>query len=347
VSVLKTAISGDVTKAKVEALQSTNAQVTQAKQLFLQLDANGIGPEMLAEAREAYGSQARYALDTLFDPRPIVGDNYADGTQRGYGNSDIAGPDAKHGSHVAGIIAAVRGNNQGLDGVTDGVRIMGVRAVPDGDERDKDVANAIRYAADNGAHIINMSFGKGYSPSKPLVDDAVRYAESKGVLLVHAAGNDAEDIDETPNFPTAMLADGTRANLWIEVGASSWKGGTELAASFSNYGRTKVDLFAPGVDIFSAVPGSKYERQSGTSMAAPVVSGVAALLMAYYPELTAAEVKEILIATVTPLGDVEVQPPGAPPTARVRFGELSATGGLVNAFEAVKMAEARRTARRQ
>lgn len=346
-SVLKTAIVGDVTKATVDALQPTNPQVTQAKQLFLQLDANGIGPNMLTEARDAYGSQAKYALDTLFDPRSIVGDSDADGTQRGYGNSDIAGPDAKHGSHVAGIIAAARGNNEGLDGVTDGVRIMGVRVVPDGDERDKDVANAIRYAVDNGAHIINMSFGKGYSPSKPLVDDAVRYAESKGVLLVHAAGNDAEDIDVTPNYPTAVLANGSRAQLWIEVGASSWKGGSELAAPFSNYGKTKVDLFAPGLDIFSSVPGSTYERQSGTSMAAPVVSGVAAMLMAYYPELSAADVKAILLATVTPLGDVQVQPPGAPPTARVRFAELSTTGGIVNAFEAVKMAEARRAARRQ
>jgi subtilisin family serine protease len=347
VRVLRTAIPGELTKASVEALSTTNPQVSQARQLFLQLDENGIGPDMLAEAREAYGSQAKYGLDTLFNPRGIVGDDYANGAQRTYGNSDIAGPDAKHGSHVAGIIAAVRGNGEGLDGVTDGVRIMGVRAVPDGDERDKDVANAIRYAVDNGAHIINMSFGKGYSPEKALVDDAVRYAESKGVLLVHAAGNDAENIDETPNFPTAALADGRRASLWIEVGASSWKGGTSIAAPFSNYGKTRVDLFAPGEDIYSAVPGSKYERQSGTSMAAPVVSGVAALLMAYYPELTAADVKQILLASVTKLGDVQVQPPGAPPTARARFGDLSATGGIVNAFEAVKQAEARRAARRQ
>jgi subtilisin family serine protease len=165
------------------------------------------------------------------------------------------------------------------------------------------------------------------------------------VLLVHAAGNDGEDIDVTPNFPSAQLDGGAKARLWIEVGASSWKGGTELAASFSNYGKTRVDLFAPGVDIFSAVPGGAYERQSGTSMAAPVVSGVAALLMAYYPELTAADVKEILLASVTRLGDVSVQPPGSPPSARVRFGELSVTGGIVNAYEAVKMAEARRAAR--
>lgn len=347
VNVLRPLINGEITAEKVQALQPATPQATQAKQLFMQLAANDISPAIIAEAREAYGSQAKYALDTLFDPRGIVGDDYTNGTQRGYGNSDIAGPDAKHGSHVAGIIAAVRGNNVGLDGVTDGVRIMGVRAVPDGDERDKDVANAIRYAADNGANIINMSFGKGYSPSKQLVDDAVRYAESKGVLLVHAAGNDGEDIDVTPNFPNALLGAGERAKLWIEVGASSWKGGNEVAAPFSNYGQTRVDLFAPGVDIFSSTPGDKFERQSGTSMAAPVVSGVAALLMAYYPELSAADVREILLATVTKLPNLQVVPPGGTPNARVPFGSLSVTGGIVNAYEAVKMAEARRTARRQ
>ncbi len=346
-STLRPLITGEITPAKVQALQPSSPQATQARQLFLQLAANGIAPDMIAEAREAYGGQAKYALDTLFDPRNIVGDNYANGTERGYGNPDIAGPDAKHGSHVAGIIAAVRGNNVGLDGITDGVRIMGVRAVPNGDERDKDVANAIRYAADNGAHIINMSFGKAYSPSKQLVDDAVRYAESKGVLLVHAAGNDGEDIDVTPNFPNAMIGASERATLWIEVGASSWKGGNEVAAPFSNYGQTRVDLFAPGVDIFSSTPGDTFERQSGTSMAAPVVSGVAALLMAYYPELSAADVREILIATVTKLPALQVVPPGGTPNARVPFGSLSVTGGIINAYEAVKMAEARRNARRR
>ena len=344
---LRPLITGEITLAKVQALQPTSPQTTQAKQLFLQLAANGIAPAMIAEAREAYGGQAKYGLDTLFDPRSIVGDNYANGTERGYGNSDIAGPDAKHGSHVAGIIAAVRGNSVGLDGITDGVRIMGVRAVPDGDERDKDVANAIRYAADNGAHIINMSFGKAFSPSKQLVDDAVRYAGSKGVLLVHAAGNDGEDIDVTTNFPNAMVGNGERAKLWIEVGASSWKGGNEVAAPFSNYGQTRVDLFAPGVDIFSSTPGDTFERQSGTSMAAPVVSGVAALLMAYYPELSAADVREILIATVTRLPDLQVVPPGGTPNARVPFGSLSVTGGIINAYEAVKMAEVRRNAPRR
>lgn len=345
VATLRPEVTGELTTAKVQALQPTSPSVTQARQMYLQLAGAGLTPGELAEAREAYEGQAKYALDTAFNPRDIVGDDYSNGREIGYGNNDITGPDASHGSHVAGIIAAVRGNNIGLDGITDGVRIMGVRAVPDGDERDKDVANAIRYAVDNGAHIINMSFGKGYSPEKGLVDDAVRYADSKGVLLVHAAGNDGEDIDVTPNFPNAMLSSTEKARNWIEVGASSWKGGNELAAPFSNFGQTRVDLFAPGVDIYSAVPGNEFKRQSGTSMAAPVVSGVAALLMAYYPELTAADVREILLASVTPFKTLQVVPPGGAPNARVTFGSLSVTGGIVNAFEAVKLAERKRAAR--
>jgi subtilisin family serine protease len=341
VRVLSPAITGELTAERVQAFQPAGAQQTQARQMFLQLAANGLTPEVLAEARKAYGSQATYGLDTAYNPRPLVGDDYANGTERTYGNADIMGPDATHGTHVAGIIAAVRGNGVGLDGITDGVQIMGVRTVPDGDERDKDVANAIRYAVDNGAQIINMSFGKSYSPREALVEDAIRYADSKGVLLVHAAGNDAQNNDEERNYPNSDLG-GQRAKLWIEVGASSWKGGEELPAAFSNYGQTQVDLFAPGVGIYSTMPGGTYKRQDGTSMAAPVVSGVAALLMAYYPELSAADVREILMASVTKLPDVRVVPPGAPPEVKVPFGTLSVSGGIINAYEAVKLAESRR-----
>src|SRR5690606_15207586 len=194
----------------------------------------------------------------------IVGDDYADTSERFYGNGDVVGPDAGHGTHVAGTIAAERGNGLGIDGIATGVRIMAIRAVPDGDERDKDVANAIRYAVDNGAHIINMSFGKGFSPNKAVVDEAVRYAESKGVLLVHAAGNDGADLESEPSFPNRYFADGDSASLWIEVGASSWQGADQLAAPFSNYGRGRVHVFAPGVDIRSTIPGNGYEENSGT-----------------------------------------------------------------------------------
>jgi subtilisin family serine protease len=244
---------------------------------------------------------------------------------------------------VAGIIGAVRANDEGIDGIATAVRIMGVRAVPNGDERDKDVANAIRYAADNGANIINMSFGKGYSPDKPLVDAAARYAASKGVLLVHAAGNEGADVTTTPNFPNpTVLAGGDRVGPWIEVGAISWKGADSLVATFSNYSQTLVDVFAPGVDILSTVPGGEYKRESGTSMAAPVVTGVAALLMSYYPSLTAADVKRILLETAT-RQKIDVLVPGT--ERRVPFATLSTTGAVISAYEALKRAEAETAAR--
>jgi subtilisin family serine protease len=233
----------------------------------------------------------------------------------------------------------VRGTPGGIDGIATGVKIMMVRAVPDGDERDKDIANAIRYAVDNGANVINMSFGKGFSPEKAAVDEAVKYADSKGVLMVHAAGNDGENLAEKPSFPTPAYLSGGRPNNWIEVGASSWKGLDSLAASFSNYGKAQVDVFAPGVDILSTVPGGGYERESGTSMAAPVVTGLAAMLMSYFPNLSAADVKRIILDSATRYADQKVARPGAENGEQVPFGSLSVTGAVVNAFSAVKLAE--------
>ncbi|MBW3554945.1 MAG: S8 family serine peptidase, partial [Gemmatimonadetes bacterium] len=214
---------------------------------------------------------------------------------------------------------------------------MVLRAVPDGDERDKDVANAIRYAVDNGAHIVNMSFGKGYSPGKSAVDAAVRYAESRGVLLVHAAGNEADDLTVKPSFPTRRYYEGAEAGNWIEVGASGWAGAEALAAPFSNYGRQRVDVFAPGVDIRTADAGNDYQVNSGTSFAAPVVSGLAALIMTYYPELTATDVRRIILESARPFGTTLVGRPGAD-GERVAFGELSVTGGVVDARAALEMA---------
>ncbi|HEX7118210.1 MAG TPA: S8 family peptidase [Longimicrobiales bacterium] len=323
---------------QVEGIASPRADVQQARQVFLQLAANGITPDIVDEELERLENRIKYGLDPSFDPRPIVGDDYDDASQRLYGNADVEGPEAGHGTHVAGIIAAERGNGLGIDGIASGVRIMAIRAVPDGDERDKDVANAIRYAVDNGAHIINMSFGKGYSPGKSAVDDAVRYAESKGVLLVHAAGNDGANLAAETNFPNRFFENGDTARLWIEVGASSWKGADQLAAPFSNYGKAQVHVFAPGVDIRSTVPDDAYRANSGTSMAAPVVSGLAALIMAYYPELDAADVKRILLDSATPYAGQTVVRPGSQ-DERVDFGELSATGGIVNAYAALRMAE--------
>ena len=336
---LRPVLGDSMSPRTVEALRSTSGAVRQAREVYLRYAALGITPEELAEAKESYEGQLKYSLDLKFDPRSIVGDDYANTAQRDYGNRDVTGPDADHGTHVAGIIGAVRGNGVGMDGIAPRVQIMALRAVPNGDERDKDVANAIRYAADNGAHIINMSFGKAWSPRKPVVDSAVRYAESKGVLLVHAAGNDGADLASAANFPNPTLDGGARAANWLEIGASSWKGLDSLAAPFSNYGQQQVDVFAPGVDILSTVPGGEWERESGTSMAAPVVSGLAAMLMSYYPTLTAADVKRIIVESATRYADQTVARPGSGGTAR--FGTLSATGGIVNARAAIRLAEQR------
>jgi subtilisin family serine protease len=332
---LREAVGGEEpTVESVRALTPTRRDVLQAQQIFLQLDAAGIGQEDLVEGKEAYEGLLQYGYDPAFETRDVVGDDFSDGSQTGYGNPDVMGPDASHGTHVTGIIGAARGNGIGMDGVASSVQIMTVRTVPDGDERDKDVANAIRYAVDNGAQIINMSFGKAYSPRKALVDAAVRYADERGVLMVHAAGNDGEDLEIEASFPTRDYEDGGQAANWIEVGAADWKV-AGLAAPFSNYGSTSVDVFAPGVDILSTVPGSEFDREDGTSMAAPVVTGVAALLMAYFPDLTAADVKSILLESSVKHGDRSVPRPGT--GEPVPFGTLSVTGGVVNAYEAVRI----------
>ena len=333
-------VPDSVTLARVQAMPAAGGAVGQARAQYLYLTGLGAAPAALREARQQLADRERYELNPDYDPRPLVGDTPAAGVR--YGNADVTGPDASHGTHVAGIVAAVPGRSpadSGARGVAPAaaVRIMGVRAVPNGDERDKDVAAAIRYAVDHGAQIINMSFGKGYSADKAAVDSAVRYADAKGVLMVHAAGNEASDNDRTPNFPTPRYLGGGRPALWLEVGASTWRR-DRLAASFSNYGAGTVDLFAPGGDIYSTLPGGTFGRNSGTSMAAPVVSGVAALLMAYFPQLTAADVKRILLETATRYPGLSVPRPGAP-DARVPFASLSATGGVVNAYEAVRTAQ--------
>ena len=332
----------ELTPDVVAAIETTDPQLRQMRDAYIQLSEADITLESLADIREDVETRASYGLDPDFDPRDIVGDDYADGGERLYGNRDVTGPGPDHGTHVAGIIAGAR-NARGNDGIAaPHARIMAVRAVPDGDERDKDVANAIRYAVDAGAQIINMSFGKGFSPGKGLVDAAVRYADERGVLMIHAAGNDGHDLEAERNFPTPEYSDGGRAANWITVGASYWKPDS-LAASFSNYGKTKVDVFAPGVDILSAAPGDDWVEQPGTSMAAPAVAGVAALLMAYFPELSAADVKAILLESSVRHADRMVPRPGEPsptgaPGPMVRFGDLSVTGGVVNAYEAVRIA---------
>ncbi|WP_353096730.1 S8 family peptidase [Empedobacter brevis] len=286
-----------------------------------------IGDEISGGAKY-YKEQVEINLNTELDPRPIVGDNYADKSESNYGNNDVDGPDSLHGTHVSGIIAAKSGNGIGMDGIAGNgyVKIMSVRTVPNGDERDKDVANAIRYATDNGAKILNMSFGKAYSPDKQIVWDAFKYAEKKGVLLIKAAGNDNVNIDDEIHYPTLFDEKGNEISKnVITVGANTMDH-TNLKASFSNFGKKSVDVFAPGQAIYSTVPNKdgEYKNEDGTSMASPVVAGVAALVWAHYPKLTAIDIKQILMDSVN---------------KNPSLADISVTGGVVDAYKAVQLAE--------
>jgi cell wall-associated protease len=342
----------------------------------------------IKDAYRQYNVMLKYNLNPNYDQRQeLVGDNYDDPRERIYGNHDVMGPNAEHGSHVAGIIAANRNNDVGIKGIANHVLIMPIRVVPEGDERDKDVANGIRYAVDNGADIINMSFGKSYKWAKEVVDEAVKYAESKGVLLVHAAGNDNKDNDRVDNYPTKyydspesiayrkknkprtdnlrrppvpirsnpnaynapkpakpLPVDTAKFNLphasnWIEVGASAYADDLDLKAGFSNYGKFTVDVFAPGFIIRSTVPKSKYEEFDGTSMAAPVVSGVAAVLLSYYPDLRPQDIREILMLSAVKVNRKVKHKNEKGETVRVNFGELCRSSGIVNMYNALKLAE--------
>jgi subtilisin family serine protease len=300
--------------------------------------------EELNDGIKYYDTQVKYHLNVEFDPRvDSVGDDYANSYERYYGNNNVKGPDAEHGTHVAGIVGAIRNNDLGIKGVADNVKIMAIRAVPDGDERDKDVANSIIYAVDNGAKILNMSFGKAYAWDKKVVDDAVKYAVSKGVLLVHAAGNDGKNTEKEDNFPTRLFTDSLGKTMgtaegWIEVGASGWKNDESLVASFSNYGGKTVDVFAPGVKINSTMPGSTYKENDGTSMAAPVVSGLAALIWSHYPHFTAVQIKDIIMNSVVKVEQkLKIKENGD--NRKVLLSEISVSGGIVNAYNALQLAE--------
>lgn len=325
---------------------SDSALIQVKKNTLMYFRKYGITPDMslgrfITEAEE-YLESSRIKLKQLSaDPnaqrREIVGDDLNDIHDKKYGNNNVSAENTEHGTHVAGIIAATRHNGKGMDGIDDQVYIMVLRAVPDGDERDKDVALAIRYAVDNGARIVNMSFGKNFSPGKKWVDEAVRYAGEHDVLLVHAAGNENRNIDSISHFPNPEYeASAGRSELFLTVGANSGGPDSLILARFSNYGKKEVDLFAPGVKIYSALPSNRYASWSGTSMAAPVVTGVAALIMEYYPQLSASQVKYILTHSVMHLPDNQVKWPGSGKT--VDFSQLSATGGIVNAFNALQMA---------
>lgn len=286
-----------------------------------------------------YDSQVNIMYNLDFNGR-TTGDNAYDIKDVPYGNQYTIGSldDEMHGTHVSGIALATRNNGKGMNGVANNVKLLTVRAVPDGDEYDKDVALAIRYAVDNGAKVINMSFGKSYSPNKEWVYDAFKYATSKDVLLVHAAGNDGKNIDKSDNFPTDS---DDKVHEYVDnvitIGAITRHYDENLVASFSNYGKLNVDLFAPGLEIYSTIPKNEYKSIQGTSMAAPEVAGVAALIRSYYPQLSASQVKHILMNSGTKVDFDVILPKGN--GKKVPFSDLSVSGRVLNAYNALKMAD--------
>ncbi len=285
----------------------------------------------------------QYYFNLNLNSSDVIGDHPTTMDEKGYGNSDVLGGDGEHGSHVSGIIAARRHNWAGIEGQADNVLIMSLRAVPDGDERDKDIANAVNFAVNHGAKIINMSFGKPLSPNRDYVMAAFKFAEENDVLIVHAAGNDNMDLDleESYNYPSRKMLNSDQSvseiSTWIEVGASGALMGKALPADFSNYGKKSVDFFAPGVGIKSTIPGGKYAAFSGTSMASPEVAGVAALIWSQFPHLKAAQVRELLMKTSRSYEGLLVTKPGETEKDKpVLFSDLSIMGGIVSAFNAMK-----------
>ena len=338
-------------------VENEQAGATQIYSIWKNIYENGDSNRLTGEEKKEWGTYVKarkeylkkineskdpndlqFAYNVNYNSSLLIGDNRFDPNERYYGSPRIRlTPNLSHGTHVAGIIAAQRNNQIGIDGIADNVRIMPIVAsTAVGDERDKDVANAIHYAVDNGAKVINISFSKTFSPNKKIVDEAVRYAARKNVLIVHCAGNDGVNIDNANNyhFPVAVYENGAKAANFITVGWSRSLFNYRLAHPNSGYGKKNVDVFAPGSDIFSTVPGDGYDFKSGSSMSAPCVSGVAALLLSYFPKLSTAQVKDVILrSSFKP--DVVVNMPGT--QTKVPFNTLSATGGIVSAFSAVKM----------
>ena len=329
---------------EVNAITSPDAEISKSKIMIQRVNSFGMTvPEFKTEVqKELDGYNNVINGDNLkTNYRKVLGDNPDDITDTKYGNNNVMGPDKEgilHGTHVAGIVAQVRYNNIGGDGIANNVEILVVRAVPDGDEYDKDIALGIRYAVDNGAKVINGSFGKSFSPHKQWVYDAIKYAESKDVLIVHAAGNDAKDIDYENNYPNDSDDKKTEfADNLITIGAINYDYGNKIVARFSNFGKLNVDVFAPGVKIYASTPNNTYKFLQGTSMASPNVAGVAALIRSYYPKLSAKQVKHILMDSgIAITTDVIV---GGKPSDVRPFANLSKSGKIVNAYNALLMAE--------
>lgn len=322
-----------------------NEEVIRAKNILYSIYGQGFTMEAFEESKDYNEKYTLQYLNFDLNARDVIGDDPFDINDKNYGNPDVTGPSADHGTACAGLIAAERNNNIGINGVADNVKIMCLRTTPSGDERDKDVALAIRYAVDNGAHIINMSFGKDLSPQKEFVDDAIKYAAEKGVLLVHSSGNAGQDLRIDPAYPNETFnetfEDKSEAPNMITVGASSLKPNKRMIAPFSNYGGGIVDILGPGTDIISLDTGSTYSTHSGTSFSGPIVSGVAAVIWSYYPDLSVEELIKVLVESSKTKRPKKVYLPNltSEKKKKVKMAEICGEGGVVNLYRAILQLE--------
>ena len=344
---IKTALnlSADATfkMADLAKITSTDPTITQSKTIwnsvFQEEGPASDNSKIIKDLSEYMAKINNDVNPDLIARKNIVGDNPDVQDGKPYGNNILKFADASHGTGVAGLIGAKRDNGYGIDGVADNVRIMAIKAVPNGDEYDKDIANAIHFAVDHGAKVINMSFGKKISPHKEWVDEAFKYAAAKDVLLVEAAGNDNQDVDAKPEFPNDIfLGSSSRAaDNVVVVGASAALLDENLAATFTNYGKSNVDIFAPGVKVTSIDMDAEFNTEDGTSFSSPITAGIAAWILEYYPDLSARQLKQVILASATPLNGTMVLKPGSK-TEKVDFAGLSKTGGIVNAYKAIMLA---------
>ena len=323
----------------LENIITNDSIILDSKKMIQYYNSIDVDVDYLKDGIEYFSDQVNYHYNINFNGRDVVGDNIYDINDTDYGNSNVlhSKKSEDHGTHVAGIIAGIRNNNIGNNGINNNLEIMALRAVPNGDEYDKDIALAIRYAVDNGARIINMSFGKSYSSNPEWVIDAIKYADENNVLIVHAAGNDAEDLDviKNENYPNDQyLGKDEFSNNFITVGASTINYNKNLIASFSNYGSENVDVFAPGYNVYSLLPENDYESLSGTSMAAPAVSGVASLILSYFPRITAQKLKSIILESGLKV-DIKIS---HDEKENIYLNSISKTGKIVNAYNALIMA---------
>lgn len=331
------------TQEEVNAIKTEDPSLQQSiaviKQVYnWDMDSVADFKKEIGEALVDISDRLNYNLNKDFMGR-ITGDNPDDMSVKFYGNGNVkpVKKSESHGTHVAGIIAAERNNGKGANGVANNVKIMSIRAVPNGDEYDKDVALAIRYAVDNGAKVINGSFGKSFSPHSEWVRDAIAYAAQKDVVFVHAAGNDGEDLDVKYNFPNDQVNNGPEiSDSFITVGSLDPVYGSKLVSSFSNFGKINVDVFAPGGKIYSTTPANEYDSKGGTSMAAPGVAGIAALIRSQYPNLKASQVKDIIINSGVAL-TTKVIVAGDANNVK-SFTTLSKSGKMANAYNALILA---------